>query len=93
MTWFEMAHELSARLRKLRDLAMQVTDEVQAVCDAKSVSIPILRASRLGKESVKTARVVSECHAVINEAISGWKALALEEREMKKVQAFLVRVN
>ena len=83
-----MAQELSARLRKLRDLAIQVTGEVQAACDAKSVSIPILRASRLGKESVKTARVVLECHAVINKAISGWKACASEERGSKKVRSF-----
>ena len=83
-----MAQELSARLKKLRDLVIQVTGEVQAVCDTKNVSIPMLRSSRLGKESVKTARVVLECHAVINEAISDWKACASEERGSKKVQLF-----
>ena len=83
-----MAQKLSARLRKLRDLAIQVTGEVQAVCGTKGASIAILRASRLGKESVKTARVVLECHAFINEAISNWKACASEERGSKKVQLF-----
>lgn len=85
-----MAQELSARLRKLRDLATQVKDEVQAVRDAKNITIPILRASRLGKESVKTAKVVLECHAIINEAISDWKACASEERGKRKVKVFWV---
>lgn len=70
----EMAQELSARLKELREVARQVKTEVKALSDSKGVTMSILRTSRVGKEAVKTARVLLQCHVVINEAVDNWKA-------------------
>lgn len=76
----EMAKQLSLRLQELRNLAKEIQSEVKAVSDSKGgVTRSVLKASGVGKEAVKTARVLLQCQTAVSEAISYWKLCATKE--------------
>ena len=73
------------RLKKLRQLATQIQQEVKDVSDSQ-VTIQILRTSRVGKEAVKTVKVMRKCHGTISATVDKWKECLSKGSEKKKVK-------
>lgn len=72
------------RLKKLRQLATQIQQEVKDVSDSQ-VTIQILRTSRVGKEAVKTVKVMRNCRGTISATVDKWKECLSKGSEKKKV--------
>ena len=73
------------RLKKLRQLAAQIQQEVKDISDSQ-VTIQILRTSRVGKEAVKTVKVMQKCHGTIRATVDKWKECLSKGPEQKKVK-------
>ena len=82
---------LSIRLKKLRQLAKQIQQEVKDVCDSQ-VTIQILRTSRVGKEAVKTVKVMRNCRGTISATVDKWKECLSKGSEKKKVKLGLTAI-